>query len=127
MGTPSTAVLTVADNGVAGAIQWSAAAYSATQGAGGVMVTITRSGGTASDASVRYATGGGTATAGVDYVATTGVVTFAAGETAKAIWIPFLVAMAPEGPETITVTLSDPTGGATVGTPSSALVFIVDR
>jgi len=127
LAAPSTAVLTIVDNDVAGTIQWSAAAYSTTERSGGVLVTITRSGGTASGVTVNYAMSDGTATAGLDYVATSGTVVFDAGETAKTIWIPVLADATLEATETIVLTLSDPTGGAALGAQSSAVVFIVDE
>ena len=85
--TPSTATLTIADNDVAGTVQWSSAAYSAAHTSGGVMVTIARTGGAASGVTVDYATHDGSATAGSNYAATSGTVTFAAGENAKTVWV----------------------------------------
>jgi hypothetical protein len=92
-----------------------------------VLVTITRTGGSASGVTVNYATSDGTATAVLDYVATSGTVVFDAGETAKTVWIPVLADALLEATETFVLTLSDPTGGAALGAQSSALVFIVDE
>lgn len=47
--------------------------------------TITRSANLSSSVTVSYTVGGGSATAGTDYAALTGAVTFAAGETTKQI------------------------------------------
>ena len=44
-------------------------------------VTVTHSGGTASGVTVDYPVSGGTATAGADYIATTGTLSFASGQT----------------------------------------------
>ena len=63
---------------------------------------------------VRYATSNGTATGGDDYVATTGTLTFAPGETSKTISVVVLGDTVAEGAESFLVTLSSPTG-ATVG------------
>jgi hypothetical protein len=63
---------------------------------------------------VDYATGGGTATAGTDYTATTGTLTFAPTETSKTIPVPTIQDATEEGDETITVTLSNPTGNASI-------------
>ncbi len=60
--------------------------------------------------SVRYATSDGTATAGADYVATSGVLRFAPGETAKTVSVPVLDDAHDEGSETLTLTLSRPFG-----------------
>ena len=61
---------------------------------------------------VDYATsdGGGSngASAGTDYTATSGRLTFAAGETRKTVSVPVLDDSHDEGAETLTLTLSDP-------------------
>ena len=59
---------------------------------------------------VDYATADGTATAGSDYTATSGTLTFAAGETEKAISVPVLDDGHDEGSENLTLTLSNPSG-----------------
>ena len=125
--SPSTATLTITDNDVAGTVQWSSAAYSAPQTSGVVLVTIARTGGAASGVTVDYATQDGSAAAGTNYVATSGTVTFAAGEKAKTIVVPILTAGTLPAPETFTLTLSNPTGHAALGTPSSTQVFILDH
>ena len=73
---------------------------------------------------VQYATTNGTATAGQDYTATLGTLSFGVGETTKTITIPILSDAVDEVAETFTVTLSNPSGGATLGTPSTATVTI---
>ena len=56
---------------------------------------------------VDYATSNGTATAGSDYTATSGTLTFAAGETSKTVSVPVLDDAHDEGSETLTLTLSN--------------------
>ena len=60
--------------------------------------------------SVRYATSDGSATAGADYVAASGVVRFEAGETEKTVHVAVLEDAHDEGEETMTLTLSHPFG-----------------
>ena len=60
--------------------------------------------------SVDYATSNGTATAGADYTATTGTLSFAAGETTKMVSVSVLNDAHNEGSETLTLTLSNATG-----------------
>ena len=57
---------------------------------------------------VDYATSDGTATAGSDYRATSGTLTFWPGETVKTVSVPVLDDDHDEGPERLTLTLSNP-------------------
>ncbi len=59
---------------------------------------------------VDYTTSNGTATAGIDYTAASGTVSFAAGETSKTIDVTVNSDAIVELDETLTVTLSNPTG-----------------
>ena len=61
-----------------------------------------------------YATADGTASAGTDYTAASGTLTFAAGETAKTVEVAALADTAAEDDETLTLTLSN-ASGATIG------------
>ena len=56
--------------------------------------------------SVRFTTADGTAIAGADYTNQSGMITFAAGETTKTIFVPILGDAIPEANETFTLTLS---------------------
>lgn len=57
---------------------------------------------------VDFATADGTATAGSDYFATAGTLTFYPGVTSRAVRVPVMANKAPEGAETFTVQLSNP-------------------
>ncbi len=84
-----------------------------------MVFTVTLTEGFDKAVSVQYRTVDGTATAGSDYVNTTGTLTFAPGETTKTISVPILGDLNPEDNETFRVVLSQPveaaiqTGGAT--------------
>ncbi|MGI8436352.1 MAG: Calx-beta domain-containing protein [Chthoniobacterales bacterium] len=115
---------------VAGSVQFASPTYSVNEGAGTVTVMVTRTGGGDGAVSVGYATADGTATSGAgnDYIAQTGTVTFAAGDTApKNIMISIIDDSVFEGNEDFSVNLSNPMGGATLGTPASTTVTIVDN
>ena len=60
---------------------------------------------------VDYATSDGTATAGTDYTAASGTLTFTAGESSKTIEVTVLDDSHDEGEETLTLRLSNPSGG----------------
>ena len=63
---------------------------------------------------VDYATADGTAKAGADYTATSGTLTFAAGETVKTVNVPVLDDTVDEGSETFSLRLSN-AAGARIG------------
>jgi aryl-phospho-beta-D-glucosidase BglC (GH1 family) len=83
--------------------------------------TITRTGSLSQTSTVSYATANGTATAGADYVAASGSLTFAAGEATKTVSIKILADSLTEADEAFTLVLSSPTNatiadGVGVGT-----------
>jgi len=73
---------------------------------------------------VAYSTANGTATAGSDYVATNGAVTFAAGETSKMVHVDIKGDVLAEGNETFTVSLSN-SSDATIA-DGTAIGTIID-
>ena len=76
--------------------------------------TVTLAGATSLPVTVDFATAGGTATAGIDYVATSGTVTFAPGETSKSITVPVIGDMLLEDLETFVVSLTNASGATIV-------------
>ncbi len=87
----------------------------ATGEAGPAVAVVTRSGGSAGTVTVHYSSANGTATAGSDYTATSGTLTFAPGETQKVLRVAILNDAVPEPGESFTIGLSNPTGGASLG------------
>ena len=81
-------------------------------------VTLNRA--AAHEVSVDYATEDGTAAAGADYTATSGTLTFAAGETAKTVKVPVLDDAIDEGKEVMRLLLSNPKGAYLRGVHSKA-------
>jgi Zn-dependent metalloprotease len=119
------ATIAITDDDNAGVIELASASFSGSETGGTAVITVKRSGGTASAASIDYATSDGSAVAGDDYTATSGTLTFLAGQTSKTFGIPILTDGAPEPTETLTVTLSNPGGGAALGPKASAETYIV--
>ena len=72
------------------------------------VVTLTRA--VTGAVTVDYATSDGTATAGSDYTATSGTLTFAAGQTSKTVAVAVLADAVNEGSETLTLMLSNASG-----------------
>ena len=71
-------------------------------------VTLSRA--ASAPTSVDYATSDGTTRAGEDYSASSGTLAFAAGETSKTVSVAVLDDALDEGSETLTLTLSNPSG-----------------
>ncbi|MFN5987918.1 MAG: bluetail domain-containing putative surface protein, partial [Dolichospermum sp.] len=87
--------------------------------------TVTLSQASNQTVSVNYATANGTATAGLDYTATNGTLTFAPGATSQVINIPILNDSLNEADETFTLTLSSPTN-ASLGAVTTVTTTITD-
>ena len=131
LGTPNAALLTIVDNDSApppGTLQFSSSTYSVDEAAGLAAVTITRVGGSNGAVAVTFTTSDGTALAGSDYNAVNQTVSFASGDAAnKTVTVPIIDDAVFEGSQTINLTLSSPTGGASLGTPNAALLTITDN
>lgn len=117
-----------------GSLQFSSATYAVGEAGPTATITVTRTGGSDGVVGASYATSNGTATGGaacggaVDYVNTSGTVSFGNGVTTpQTFTIPICDDASVEGPETVNVTLSTPTGGATIGSPSAAVLTINDN
>lgn len=89
-----------------------------------LVFTVTLSAASGQMVTVDYATGNGTANAGVDFVADNGTLTFAPGETVKTITVQIIGDVLLEEDETFQVTLFNPVN-ATLGT-SQAIGTILD-
>ena len=113
-------------------LSFSSGAYSVGESAGTLQVTINRTNGTNGAATVDYtfsntsATGGATCAAGIDYINTGGTVSFADGDASRTFNITICPDSLSEANETFNITLSNPTGGAVLGAPTTAVVTITD-
>jgi sugar lactone lactonase YvrE len=118
--SPSTAVPT--------GVQFSPTTFSVNEGFSTVTITVNRSGDVSSSTSVDYATSDGTAIAGSDYTATSGTLAFTPGQLSKTFTVPIINDNLYEaGNETFNITLSNPTGGAVLSGPPTAVVTINDN
>ncbi|MBA3015097.1 MAG: hypothetical protein KKD63_09150, partial [Proteobacteria bacterium] len=126
-GVPSVLGFPVVDNSMnPGAIFFSSTIYSVTEAGATVTITVNRTGGTGA-VTVNYATSNGTATAGSDYTAASGTLNWADTDiTAKTFIINITNDGSTEANETVNITLSANTGGTTLGSPSTAVLTIVD-
>lgn len=105
-----TVPVTIVDNDVG--ITFASPVFLVGESGPSVSVTVLRINGSNGVATVNYTTTNVTASAGIDYIATGGTLTFANGETIKSFTVPVLEDSIVEGDETIAVVLSSPSAGA---------------
>ena len=129
LGSPATAVLTIAEDDPtpsAGSLQFSASNYTVDENGSAVLITVTRVNGSFGTVTVDYASSDVTASAGTDYTAVIGTLTFADGDTSETFTIDVLNDAQYEGDETVDLILSDPTGNAGLGSPATAVLTIAE-
>jgi hypothetical protein len=130
LGTQSTVTLTIVNDDPLrpGAIAFSSNNYSINEnGTPVTQVTLIRTNGSDGEVSVILTPSGGTATAGSDYNNSPITVTFADGETSKNVTIPINNDTVFEPAETINLTLSNTTNGATLGIQTTAILTIAEE
>ncbi len=116
--------LTVVNQAPAASLQFSSPTYSVSSSSGTATITVTRSINTVGTATVHYATSNGTAVAGTDYTATSGTLSFAAGQASQSFTIPILDNPEAAAAATVILTLSTPSSGADLGSQSTATLTI---
>ncbi|MEW6427768.1 MAG: choice-of-anchor D domain-containing protein [Thermodesulfobacteriota bacterium] len=110
-----------------GRLHFASAIFVGDENGGSVVTIVNRSGGASGAVTVDYSTGNGTALAGSDYTATSGTLSWADGDDApKTFTVPLINDTLPEGFETINLALTGTTGGATLGGPAQAEIFIIE-
>ncbi|HBB95280.1 MAG TPA: hypothetical protein DC054_07795 [Blastocatellia bacterium] len=116
--------------GGSGVLQFGTSMLTFFEAAGTATVTVTRTQGSTGTVKVDYATGptnqSNKATAGTDYTTTSGQLTFLDGETSKTVSVPIIDDAISEQEEAFSMTLSNPTGGATIGIQSTVTFDILD-
>ncbi|HEV7394867.1 MAG TPA: Calx-beta domain-containing protein [Pyrinomonadaceae bacterium] len=110
-----------------GNLQFSVNSLQVIEDLGLLTITVLRKGGSTGSLTIDYATIDGTATAGLDYTATSGTLTFNAGETSKIIQIPILDDAVTELDENFTVVLRNGSSLEALGVPNLLVVTIEDR
>jgi hypothetical protein len=107
-------------------VVFSLASYSVTENAGPAIITVNLSGASAQTITVNYATSNGSATAGSDYTAASGTLTFNPGDLTQTFNVAITDDSVYEGPETVNLALSIP-GNATLGSQNIAVLTINDN
>jgi hypothetical protein len=143
VGSPSAVTGTIVndDGTTGGTLQFSAATYNTTESSFFTTITVSRVGDTTGAVSVDYATPddsaatvavpcgtvSGIASPRCDFTSAAGTLHWDSGDNAAKT---FIVLISDddyvEGTESLTLTLSNPTGGAQLGSPSTAILTIAD-
>ncbi len=122
LGSPSAAVLTITS--LPGTLQFTTTAITVAESGGNVAITVVRVAGASGSVSVNYATAAVNAVPGVDYLPVSGTLTFPSGVSQESFTLPILGNSSNPNDATIALTLSGPTGGASLGAPTTETVTI---
>jgi uncharacterized delta-60 repeat protein/uncharacterized repeat protein (TIGR01451 family) len=121
---PSNAVVTITNTVTQ--ISFSSAAYSVSESNGPAQITVLRSGVTTTSVSVQFATADGTGHTGTNYFGTSATLNFPPGVTSTNIGINIIDDHIITANHTVLLNLSSPQGGALLGSPSNALLTILE-
>jgi Calx-beta domain-containing protein len=108
-------------------LSFNATSYSVPEFSAFKTITVNRTG-SGTTVHVDYATSDGTATAGLDYTGVSGTLDFGPSDSQKSFSVPILDDALIEGDETVNLALTNaqPTNDASLGTPNTAVLTIVD-
>jgi uncharacterized delta-60 repeat protein len=124
LGGQSTAVLTIADDDTA--LEFAAATFQASEHMTNAVITVRRLGVSTNKVTIDYSTADGTASNGVHFVSQAGTLRFASGAREETFTVPLLNNTRAEGNLSLSLTLADPTGGASLAGQSNATLVIID-
>ncbi|HUI06347.1 MAG TPA: Calx-beta domain-containing protein [Verrucomicrobiae bacterium] len=110
----------------AGTFSFSQSAYTNTVSQTNAVISVILTGSPPVPVSVDFATHDGTATAGVDYVATTGTLAYAVGVFSNTFKVPLLNNGIAQSTQTVNLALSNPSPLASLGFPSNAVLTIIN-
>ncbi|MGA4645537.1 Calx-beta domain-containing protein [Limisphaera sp. 4302-co] len=119
---PTNAVVTIADDELG--FGFAAPTFLASEADGGLTFLVRRVGDTNRAVQVSYTTEDESATAGRDYVATSGSLSFAPGESLKSVSVPLLEDRLVEGDETFRLRLLQPSPGTEIIQPTAVGVIL---
>jgi CSLREA domain-containing protein len=109
-----------------GTLRLTSAADQVSEADGSAVLHVERVDGSTGVVTVDYTTADGSAKAPDDYTTTSGTLTFDDGVTTGTITVPIVDDAVHEPTEDLTVTISQPGGGAVLGGPSQTMVTITD-
>ena len=124
--SPSNATLTIIDTVYApGQLSFSTTNYTANESDGNAYLTVVRTNGTSGTVTVAYNTVAGTALPGLNYVTTSGTLSFNNGDASKTFAVPLVNNNIAQGPVSLSVVLSNPSVGAMLIAPTNATLTLL--
>jgi hypothetical protein len=108
-------------------IQFDPTSYTVDESSPTATIRVTRTVDFSGTSSVEYLSTDGTATAGQDYVAVSGKLTFSPGDTVKTFEVPIINDRVPEGSETVNLNLRNPSGANLPPAGDHALLTITEQ
>jgi len=124
---PPTGTLTIQEND--SFVSFFSSTYSASVTDTNALITVIRRGGTSDPVSVSFDVTNGTAQAGVDFVATNGIITFGAGVTNQTFSIQLINPLGPGPNKTVFLSLTNagPTNVVTLAQPTNAVLTLINN
>jgi hypothetical protein len=111
-----------------GVLQFKSNVFAQREGKGDAVITVIRKKGKTGQVSVKYALRDSTARAGSDYTTASGTLVFNNNDySPKTFTVPVTDDGNPEGTEAVVVELSTPAGGAGLGSPLQAVLYLFDN
>lgn len=126
VGSNSDAQVRIVDNDAEPTVAFAQDTYAVQENQGPAVLTIALSAPSGQTVSVRYKSGGGSASAGGDYAAVDKKLTFAPGETSKTVEVGVFDDALVEGLETAVITLSTPEN-VTIGDIGTTTLNLLDN
>jgi len=119
--------INVTASAAAGTLQFTTSTYTVDENGTSASISVERVGGSAGAVGITYATAADSATAAIDYTHSSGTLNWADADVAnKVITVPIVDDGVYEGDEDVLLSLSSPSGGASIGV-SAAVLTIQDN
>lgn len=124
LGAPNIAVVTIVNTH--SGLGFSSPTYTIVEGQSNALITVNRSAINTGAVSVRFSTADGTAHAGLRYVGTNGMLTFADGQATASFTVPIIDNNNVDGDQTVLLNLFNPSTGVSL-VNSNAVLTILDN
>jgi hypothetical protein len=125
-GSPSTGTVTLQDDDPSPVVRFTSSTAAVSEGAEQLEVTAELTFASQRTLTISYATADDTTSAGDDYTAVAGTLTFAPGVTSQSFSIPLTIDCVEEDTEYFSVALSAP-GNLSVGSPGTQVITLLDE